>query len=210
MIARAVFVGACFALAGAFLSTPPTQKVDVDAMAPAVPPLSSDCKTAIRVIFQRADELSERDRELVGRVVCEEARRAGYDARWVLAVMEVESSFDAGAVSPVGARGLMQLMDPTAAYLAEREGLALNSRHVSKNLEWNVRLGVRYLADLHARFQDLDMALMAYNAGPTKVRELRLSGGLTPYRVYPAKVRRAFDRFQKEDHARREALSLSL
>jgi|CXWL01.1.fsa_nt_gi soluble lytic murein transglycosylase-like protein len=175
----------------------------------SVAPAAADCTTVARIIFARAENLTFAQQERVAFAVCEEARRVGYDARWVLAVMEVESDFDAAAVSPVGARGLMQLTDVTAAYLAQQQGVSLVHGDRGREVEWNVRLGVRYLADLHRRFQDLDIALIAYNAGPGRVRELRTTGGLHAFRGYPAKVRAAFDRFQDEDRARREAMSLS-
>lgn len=168
-----------------------------------------DCTAVARIIFARAENLNPAQQQRVVDAVCDEAAHAGYDARWVLAVMEVESDFDARAVSPVGARGLMQLTDTTATYLAQQHGVNPAVLGGSREPEWNVRLGVRYLADLHRRFQDLDIALIAYNAGPGRVRELRTNGGLAAYRGYPAKVRAAFERFQEEDRARREAMSLS-
>ena len=46
----------------------------------------------------------------------------GLDPLWVAAIVRTESSFDPAAVSPVGARGLMQLMPATAQWLAQRCG----------------------------------------------------------------------------------------
>ncbi|MBX7114485.1 MAG: lytic transglycosylase domain-containing protein [Myxococcaceae bacterium] len=207
ILARATVLGVLSVLGAIALDTrQSTPDLDDGAEAKV---LSVDCQVAKRIVFQRAQNLTDWEQERVAQAVCDEAQKAGYDVRWVLAVIEVESDFDARAVSQVGARGLMQLTDVTAEYLAALHGLSPRRDAVGPDAEWNVRLGVRYLADLHRRFQDLDMALMAYNAGPGKVRELRTTGGLSTYRVYPAKVRQAFERFHDEDRARREAMSLS-
>lgn len=84
------------------------------------------------------------------------------DPYLVMAVIRAESSFASQAVSPVGARGLMQLMPNTESWLAERLGLeqtdAFNPAH-------NIRLGTYYLSMLLDMFGTLDTALAAYNAG---------------------------------------------
>jgi soluble lytic murein transglycosylase-like protein len=75
------------------------------------------------------------------------------------AVAQVESQFDSGATSAAGARGLLQLMPTTAAELkldADRP-------------DTNVLAGARYLKGLLDRFNSTDLALAAYNAGPTAV-----------------------------------------
>ncbi len=60
-----------------------------------------------------------------------------------------------------------------------------------------MRLGIRYLRSLHERFGDLDLALMAYNAGPARIRAAMKSGELDFFRRYPAAVRRDFRRFRE-------------
>jgi soluble lytic murein transglycosylase-like protein len=93
----------------------------------------------------------------VRRIVEREARAQQVDAALVLAVIRAESNYNPQAVSPKGARGLMQLMPDTA----RRHGV----RDVH-DPEQNIRAGVRHLAWLMGRFrQDLRLALAAYNAG---------------------------------------------
>ena len=85
-----------------------------------------------------------------------------------LGVIRQESSFDAGARSPAGALGLMQLMPATAAEVSR--GLGGVSGSVME-AGVNVRLGTAYLGGLLERFGAIPAALAAYNAGPRRVQE---------------------------------------
>lgn len=91
------------------------------------------------------------------------AKRHGINPKIITAIIAVESSGDCLAVSRVGARGLMQLMPPTAKIMGIKD-----SFHPYENV-W---AGTRYLKRLEKRFGNLDTALAAYNLGPTKVDEL--------------------------------------
>jgi soluble lytic murein transglycosylase-like protein len=87
----------------------------------------------------------------------EAAARQHLDVALLHAVMATESGHSAGAVSPAGAIGLMQLMPATA----KRFGVS-NPRSPSENLNG----GAAYLRQLLDRFdQNLELALAAYNAG---------------------------------------------
>ena len=80
-----------------------------------------------------------------------------------------ESRFDAAAVSPAGARGLMQLMPATASYVAGDPSLAAESAHRLHEPAFSLELGQRYLHYL-ARHEGVEgnliRLLAAYNAGP--------------------------------------------
>jgi len=102
------------------------------------------------------------------------------DPNLVLAVIEAESGFNAGAVSPKNAQGLMQLIPATA----ERFGVA--------NVwdpEQNVRGGMAYLKWLMGYFDgDLELVLAAYNSGEGAVQRY---GGVPPFtetRGYVARI----------------------
>lgn len=83
-------------------------------------------------------------------------------------VAEIESSFNPAARSPVGARGLFQLMPGTAKDL----GLRLAPFDERLDPLKNAHSAARYLNRLHTRFQDWPLALAAYNAGPGRVARL--------------------------------------
>lgn len=86
--------------------------------------------------------------------------RYGVDAAWISALIEVESGFNARAVSPKGARGLMQIMPATALHYGVR-----NARDLL-NPERNLDVGVRHLRELlDAHDNNWVLALSAYNAG---------------------------------------------
>lgn len=160
--------------------------------------LDPDAQIIDAVLARRAPELGLTLRRQLGVVIAAESRRAGYDPLLILAVIDVESDFDEGAVSNKGARGLMQVKPSTLHYVAGREGLRLTRREVAEDPTVSVRLGIRYLRDLQDQFGgDLDLALMAYNAGPTRIRRALKQKQDQRFRRYPALVRRDFRKFRE-------------
>ncbi len=88
------------------------------------------------------------------------------------AIARQESEFWAGAVSPAGARGLMQLMPATAQKVARDLGLRYDQGALTGDPAYNARLGKTYLAEMLGRFAGAKMlAAAAYNAGPGRVDE---------------------------------------
>ena len=88
----------------------------------------------------------------------------------VLAISRQESSFDATTTSPVGARGLMQLMPATAAAEAKALDLQLTAAALQSDPAVNVKLGSAYLRGLLDRYANsIPLAVAAYNAGPSRV-----------------------------------------
>lgn len=88
----------------------------------------------------------------------------------VQALIRQESSFKVDAASGAGALGLMQLMPSTAQQLARRLGIKPNQGKLTRDAEYNIRLGSLYMNDLIDRFGgSYILAIAAYNAGPGRV-----------------------------------------
>lgn len=104
------------------------------------------------------------------------------------AVIAAESHHNPQALSPRGARGLMQLMPDTARRFQVKDVY---------DPAQNVRAGARYLRELHDLFHgDISLALAAYNAGPGAVQ--REGGRMPPYaetRDYVPRVLRLYRAF---------------
>jgi soluble lytic murein transglycosylase len=149
------------------------------------------------VLAKRAPGLGLTLRKRLITAIAEESKRAGYDPLLVLAIIDVESDFLEGAISDKGAKGLMQIKPSTLYFLAQTEGIKLSREEVAADPALCVRLGIRYLRGLHQRFGDLDLALMGYNAGPSRIRRAIKNHELDVFVVYPRMVRRDFRRFRE-------------
>lgn len=126
----------------------------------------------------------------VAQAIAEEAEQAGFDPLLILAVIAVESDFQEFAVSLVGARGLMQVRPATLSFITEREGLRLSAQEIEGDPSLNVRMGVRYLKLMREQFRgNLDLALMAYNAGPTRVFAALKERNVGQFQTYVAAVK---------------------
>jgi soluble lytic murein transglycosylase len=100
------------------------------------------------------------------------------DPAVTLGIMRQESSFDTGAVSPSGARGLMQLMPFTAATVAKQIGVQSSLVSLTSDPAHNMRLGTAYLEQmLHQFGGSLPLAVAAYNAGPDRVEQWLAQNG---------------------------------
>lgn len=103
-------------------------------------------------------------------------RYENYDRRvskeFVYALARQESEFNAKAKSPVGARGLMQIMPGTAREIAERHNIAFDLKKLANDGDYGLKLGTAHIGDLIEQYNgSLVMTLIAYNAGPRRVRE---------------------------------------
>jgi len=103
-------------------------------------------------------------------IFAREARRHRLDPYLLVALVRQESAFDPKAVSVAQARGLMQLIPPTAKKVAGKLRLDRFSIDQLFLPRLNIRLGSQYLADRLAQFEgDVDRAVASYNAGPDPV-----------------------------------------
>ena len=103
------------------------------------------------------------------------------DPSWVMAVIMAESGFRPTAVSPVGARGLMQLMPDTAQDVARRMGRRNFTPEDLWNPAVNIAMGCFYLNERLRDFDgDIRLALAAYNGGQGNVRNWLANPDLSP------------------------------
>ncbi len=131
-------------------------------------------------------------------VIRDVSRRSRLDADFIASVIRAESGGNAKAVSPKGARGLMQLMPGTADQLGVK-----NSFDAAENVDG----GVRYLMQLLQQFHfDVAKALAAYNAGPERVAQYK---GVPPYRETRAYVTRIIRDYNRKKLAEMQQAKLA-
>ena len=118
-----------------------------------------------------------------GALIYETAKRHSVNPQIVAALIRQESAGNRRAVSPKGARGLMQLMPATAIRFGVRKEHLFEPEH-------NLEAGVRYLSWLLDQFpNDLAKVLAAYNAGENAVARYQ---GIPPYKETRGYVKRIF------------------
>lgn len=100
----------------------------------------------------------------------EAANRYNISEKLLRAVAKAESDFNPYAVSKAGAMGVMQLMPDTA------KGLGVTDPFDARQ---NIMAGAKYLKSNLDKFQNTELALAAYNAGPGSVQKY---GGIPPYK----------------------------
>lgn len=127
----------------------------------------------VRVLDGFATGLDGATKRALAAAVYDESRRWGIDPFLTLAVIETESTYRNGAISFMGARGLMQIRPFVGAELAARLRVQWAGHHTLHDPIANVTLGVYYLAQLRQRFGgDLTLALAGYNIGPNAVQAM--------------------------------------
>jgi len=112
--------------------------------------------------------------------IAEASQRFGIPEHWIGAVLRAESAGDMRAISSAGAMGLMQVMPDTWGELRIRHGLGRDPY----DLRDNILAGTAYLREMWDRYGNVAAMLAAYNAGPGRYNEYRLTD-----RPLPAETR---------------------
>ena len=137
------------------------------------------CQIAASTLFEAsAGAQTTRRSETVDRFakfIEEASDRFAVPARWIRAVIQIESGGDRHAISPRGAMGLMQLMPGTWVELSVRYGLGFDPFDPRDN----VFAGTAYLREMHDRFESVGF-LAAYHAGPSRYEQHLATGQPLP------------------------------
>ena len=123
--------------------------------------------------------------------IYQESKKYGYDPLRLTAMIVTESSFNNWAQSHKGALGLMQIKLRTGHALASEIATAWAGKPTLFDPASNIALGAFYLNKLVKRFKDMNVALEAYNHGPSRISRYLRKGQLPE--DYSDKVFRVYD-----------------
>lgn len=141
---------------------------------------------------------AHRSRTPHGELIVAAAREHDIDPALLQAIISIESADNPNARSPVGARGLMQVMPATGRRFGVADEMRLHEP------ETNIRAASRYLKTLQGLFgNDLRLVLAAYNAGEGAVQ--RYGRNIPPYRETQDYVRKVMARYDQLLTARRSS-----
>ena len=155
------------------------------------------------IVETNRPDLMEREAWELAEVIVTESSKYKLDPILILAVIDVESKFQFGAISPAGARGIMQIMPATGKFLVKTvRDLAreitvdqFTPEHLDDPVV-NIKLGTYYLHDLRKSFRNVNTALIAYNLGPTELR-IRMENQIEYTDEYANAVLTAYQKFKK-------------
>ncbi|WP_346936713.1 lytic transglycosylase domain-containing protein, partial [Clostridium sp.] len=115
------------------------------------------------------------DSERIEKAIADASTKYGVNANLIRAIIKTESNFNPNAVSPAGAKGLMQLMPCNIEHYGVNDAF---------NIEQNVDAGTRHIKDyLKTYNNDLNMALAAYNFGPGNMSSRGISSSSDFYKL---------------------------
>lgn len=136
----------------------------------------------------------------IASIVYEESVQHEVDYRLILAMMKVESNFRHDAVSPRGARGLLQIKPSLARHIAHCAGIEWSGNKTLDDPDNNIKIGVYFFARLMDDFENIHSALHAYNVGPAKAK--RHEAG----KDKPAKAYKGFPRIVMAEYEKNMAI----
>ncbi len=154
-------------------------------------------RSITEILQTRATHVANADRRDIARGLVRAERRTGIDAFLLLAVMEEESHFRPLARSPRNALGLLQVRPATGRDVAARNSIPWKGEISLFEPSTNLLIGATYLAELRESFGSWDLALTAYNQGPTRARKIAARGTNRSSR-YAARVLRRFEALRKQ------------
>ena len=181
---------------------PSMPAVDVPVLVRETPP-PKELIRIYSIVKSRRPDISETEAKELSEVILEECSWYGLDPMLVLAVINVESKFQYGAVSSAGARGIMQILPYVGKSLLQEIGLHQTSYAFPFRAEFlddpflNIKLGVYYLHGLRKSFRNLTHTLTAYNMGPTETRN-RLENDIELSQKYATLVLATYQEYKSK------------
>ncbi|MDH5541535.1 MAG: lytic transglycosylase domain-containing protein [Nitrospinota bacterium] len=123
----------------------------------------------VEALLKESDGNLYHNPEKLARLILAKSEEHNIDPVLILAVIRTESNFQRFAVSHKGAVGLMQLLPPTASYVADKANVAYYHEGNLYDSRKNIALGTYYLSKLLQQFGNVRLALEAYNRGPASI-----------------------------------------
>lgn len=118
----------------------------------------------------------------------ESSKKFKLDPALVASLIRQESNFNPRATSPVGARGLMQLMPPVGRTLAKGQGITGYTDESLYDPAVNIRLGTEHLSGLFRKTPQIERVLAAYNAGESRVAKWIQKAGADDPEVFTERI----------------------
>jgi len=118
----------------------------------------------------------------------ESSKAYNLDPALVASLIRQESNFNPRATSPVGARGLMQLMPPVGRTIANGQGIAGYTDESLYDPAINIKLGTQHLSGLFKKSSEIERVLAAYNAGESRVAKWILKAGADDPELFTERI----------------------
>ena len=143
-----------------------------------------------------AKRLSSKERLELASIITEQAQQHNLDPLLVIALIQVESTFNTHAQSHKGAKGLMQLLPDTARYINKKTDKDILENSNLFDTKTNIALGTAYMEYLLNKTNgNLEYALAAYNMGPANMFRAKRENRLP--KAYSNKVLKEYAKLQK-------------
>lgn len=143
-----------------------------------------------------AKRLSSKERLQLASIITEQAQLHNLDPLLIIALIQVESTFNTNAQSHKGAKGLMQLLPDTASYINKKTDKGIPENSNLFDAETNISLGTAYMEYLLNKTNgNLEYALAAYNMGPANMFRAKRENRLP--KAYSNKVLREYAKLKK-------------
>jgi len=172
---------------------------------PSPKPKPKELVNIYTIVKSHRPDVSDTEAWTLAEAILEQSSTHSFDPMLVLAMIHVESGFQYTVVSPSGARGIMQILPDVAKAVLEEISPKQKGKPQQFRPEYlddpvlNIKLGVSYLHSLKKSFRNLNLALSAYNLGPTEIRN-RIENNEELSDEYSSAVLAAYQTYKNAKH----------